>query len=87
MAFGFTKISRGLQAVLGVATTIVGILSDPSVYGFLPHKVAIAVGIGGAIVAGLSHPPSTPISGNAISPKVADKLGVAPPTPRPPDTF
>ena len=80
MAFGFTSISRGLQAVLGIAASVLGTLGDPSVIGFLPHKVAVGVAIGGAVVAGLSHPPQTPISGNKISPDVADKLGVVPPS-------
>lgn len=79
MGFGFAQISKGFQAVFGLATTVIGALGDPSVIGYLPHKVAVPLTIAGAIIAALSHPPSTPISGNKISAKAADKLGVSPP--------
>lgn len=79
MRFGFAQISKGFQAVFGLATTVIGALGDPSVVGYLPHKVAVPLTIAGAVIAALSHPPSTPISGNNISPKVAVKLGVSPP--------
>ena len=34
-------------AVLAAATTVVGVLGDPAVIGFLPHPVATAVTIAG----------------------------------------
>jgi len=39
-----------LAGIVGLATTIVGILGDPALAGFLPHKVAAAVAIAGAVI-------------------------------------
>lgn len=39
--------------LLAVGVSVVGALGDPAVIGFLPHTVATAVTIAGAVVAGV----------------------------------
>lgn len=36
--------------VVGLATTILGIVSDPAVAGLLPHNVAVVVAVVGAVI-------------------------------------
>lgn len=82
MANFFKNVSKGLQAVVGGLVAIAGLVLThaPAIIPMLPPKAAgnvgVAVTVAGVIVGVLSHPPQTPVSGNKISPKLADALGV-----------
>lgn len=39
-----------VAGIIGLATTVVGILGDASVVGYLPHKVAAGVALAGALI-------------------------------------
>lgn len=62
MHINFGKFNLSLGSALGALTSFVGILSDPSVYALLPHKIAVAVTITGVVITSVSkaivHPAS-----------------------------
>lgn len=77
-----TRVSKGLQAVIGGAIAVAGTIVSiaPQILPFLPPKLAgragLVAGVAGAIVSTLSHPPQTAISGTSVSPAIAAKLGL-----------